>query len=295
MHFVKLELIPNKPASVPVDVVSKLKAENYIPVYKFDIGSEAKKIMKELKADSTQQATYKTLCMDVTKVFEKSVAYLVKKLPLADMLLKNVACLSPLVRQQPASLQMIQAVVDQLPYCNSTQIKDDVLREWQCYRCDSEIVDEFHILETGQNADGTGFVKYRRVDEFWHKVMQLTDLRGQPKYPALAKVVKITLCLSHGQADVERGFSLNKRLLNDRSQLSEKSICAARTVKEVIALHKSISDIPITPTLLAAYRKAHRLYKEDLRITTMKSPSLKCLVRGKQTQMLAAVNWKQKS
>jgi hypothetical protein len=131
-----------------------------IPVDQFDIGSEARKIMKELKADSTQLSKYKALCMDITKVFEKSVAYFVKKLPLTNVLLKNVACLSPVIRQQPASLQMIVAVVDNLPYYNFTQAQDDIVREWQCYRDNSEILDEFYISASGQNDDGTGFVTY---------------------------------------------------------------------------------------------------------------------------------------
>ena len=47
--------------------------------------------------------------------------------------------------------------------------------EWQHYRDDSDVLEEFYVIERGQNEDGTGFVKYREVDEYWHKVMQRTD------------------------------------------------------------------------------------------------------------------------
>ena len=48
------------------------------------------------------------------------------------------------------------------------------------------------------------------VTEYWYRVMQLTDIHGNAKYPSLAAVVKMASSLSHGQADVERGFSINK-------------------------------------------------------------------------------------
>ena len=39
------------------------------------------------------------------------------------------------------------------------------------------------------------------------------QLNVEKKYPELAQVISILLSLSHGQADIERGFSQNKRVL----------------------------------------------------------------------------------
>jgi len=111
---------------------------------------------------------------------EKSAGYLAKKLPFSNVLLKNVACFSPLLLKQPSSLQMIGAVVLNLPYCNSAETDDGVLREWRNYQ-KKEIPEEFYIQDKGQRADGTSYVKYKRVDDYWHKIMQLTDHRGEPK------------------------------------------------------------------------------------------------------------------
>ena len=38
---------------------------------------------------------------------------------------------------------------------------------------------------------------------------------GNPKYVNLMVVVKAALCISHGQADVERGFSFNKHIVDE--------------------------------------------------------------------------------
>jgi len=117
-----------------------------------------------------------------------------KKFPLSNVLLKNVACLSPLVRKHPKAVQMIGAFVACLPHLNSEKMKDDVLHKWQTYQED-EIPEDMYIYEQGQKSDGTAYVKYRRVDEYWYRVMQLTDTRGNRKYPALTAIVKMTLSL----------------------------------------------------------------------------------------------------
>ena len=91
-----------------------------------------------------------------------------------------MACLSPLVRKHPKSVQMIGAVVACLSHLNSDKMKDDVLHEWQTYQED-EMPEDMYIYEQGHKSYGTADVKYRRVDEYWYRVMQLTDKRGNPK------------------------------------------------------------------------------------------------------------------
>ena len=103
-------------------------------------------------------------------------------------------------------------------------MKDKMLQEWKSYE-DEVIAEDVFVESKGQNDDGTAFINYRRIDDYWYRVLQITDSRGQPKYSSLGVVVKVALSLSHGQADVERGFSLNKQVLADRSVLSEHLLC----------------------------------------------------------------------
>jgi hypothetical protein len=267
LRFVKPELVKDKcPQSLVRFLEKDIERDNFLPNDKIDIGSEASKTLKQLKEDSTQSGTYQSTCRDIKKMMEKCAAYVAKKLPFSNVLLKNIACLSPLLRTEPSSLQMIAAVVVNLPYCNSAEKSDSVVREWRKYQ-DEVIPETFFIEDKGVKDDGTAYIKYKRVDYYWHRVMQMTDNRGDPKYPTLAAVVKMALSLSHGQADVERGFSINKHILNDRSLLSEKVLCATRTVKEVLVRHGSVTSVPITPALIAAYRGAYKLYKDDLELS----------------------------
>ena len=52
------------------------------------------------------------------------------------------------------------------------------------------------------------------------------------------KIVKGVLALPHGNADVERGLSDNKKMLGkDRVKLSSKSIIGNRLSKEAVKIH----------------------------------------------------------
>ncbi len=74
------------------------------------------------------------------------------------------------------------------------------------------------------------------------------------KYPYLAKLIKAVLSLSHGQASVERRFSLSKRLLTrEWSCLKEETIIGLRQCKDAILQNESSANIPINQGILKAY------------------------------------------
>lgn len=105
--------------------------------------------------------------------------------------------------------------------------------------------------------------KLVRIDHFWNSVLGIKNASGQLKYPYLKKVVITCLCLPHGNADVERSLSVNKKLVTpERSLLSEESINGLRLTRDALSMYKSIVDIPITRELLSNVRLAHRKYKE---------------------------------
>lgn len=51
--------------------------------------------------------------------------------------------------------------------------------------------------------------------------------------------------------------------MDDRTSLGEKTLSATRTVKEVIQQYGSTRNIPMSTSLFAAYRGAHKVYKEE--------------------------------
>jgi hypothetical protein len=75
------------------------------------------------------------------------------------------------------------------------------------------------------------------------------------------------LALSHGNADIERGFSENAFLVtDDRSLLSDASINGLRATRDGVMFfgNGKPHEVPITKTLLESVRNAHAKYCQDL-------------------------------
>ena len=61
----------------------------------------------------------------------------------------------------------------------------------------------------------------KRNDHFWSKVGEIIDNNGRKKYPQLFNLVKCVFSLSHANSVPERGFSINKLLLESHGYSME--------------------------------------------------------------------------
>lgn len=90
------------------------------------------------------------------------------------------------------------------------------------------------------------FDRTQRVDSgFWSKVLSMRDHDNSVKFPNLRKVVHSALALAHGNADVERGFSINSHsvVTNARVSLKLTSVNGLRTIIDHINRHGGPSSI----------------------------------------------------
>ena len=100
--------------------------------------------------------------------------------------------------------------------------------------------------------------KNERMDNFYFKKFDIDDT-----YRNLAIVLQLIFVLSHGQASVERGFSLNKGVLNDN--MTELSIISRRVVKDHLRILKvGASEVTITPNLIKSVALSHSRYSTFL-------------------------------
>lgn len=53
-----------------------------------------------------------------------------------------------------------------------------------------------------------------RIDEYWNLVLKQTNTSNEPKYPNLTIFIANIICISHGNSDVERGFSISGNVLS---------------------------------------------------------------------------------
>ena len=107
-----------------------------------------------------------------------------------------------------------------------------------------------------------------RIDDFFFQ-----DLKVYKKYPDMSTLLILILTLSHGQAEVERGFNNNNLVLKDN--MSIDSIVARRFMKDYMiqkGLHPH--EMPITPQLMksvSSARTRYNVYLEEAKKEKAKS------------------------
>ncbi|KAL2082757.1 hypothetical protein ACEWY4_022575 [Coilia grayii] len=85
-------------------------------------------------------------------------------------------------------------------------------------------------------------------------------------YPDLWAFCKKLLLLSHGQASVERDFSVNKEIETENMQ--EETLVAHRLVCDYVAIHGGVTRVPLTHDLIKsvmAARSRHRVHLDEER------------------------------
>jgi hypothetical protein len=92
-----------------------------------------------------------------------------------------------------------------------------------------------------------------RLDTFYF------DIIGQdPDYAELFSVVRLVLILSHGNATVEGGFSVNGDMLVEN--LQDESLVAQRIVYDAVQCAGGITSVHIDKALLSFVRGSHARY-----------------------------------
>ncbi|CAF1496057.1 unnamed protein product, partial [Rotaria magnacalcarata] len=96
--------------------------------------------------------------------------------------------------------------------------------------------------------------------------LSLTTSFGLPKYPTLSKIVKNILIISHGNSDVERGFSINEHIITEnRTLLSLSSINGLRSTWDAIKFYGAGSPhrVPIKIDMIRAVQKSKSVYNQE--------------------------------
>lgn len=130
---------------------------------------------------------------------------------------------------------------------------DEILTSFKTFR--TEMRTE-HREEFKNNSKEAG----ERLDTFFGMYMNNTT------YVKLWEVFKLIFTLSHGQASVERGYSVNNDLLVEN--MKEKTVTSLRTVYDsVSASGKHFTSIPLNEDLkrnVKSARMRYETYKESL-------------------------------
>jgi hypothetical protein len=176
------------------------------------------------------------------------VAHLLEKCPIVYKLVRNMVCLDPsfIALQPNAACNKFKHVVNSLVEA----------KRLECDAVDSvrETFNNF-VKKVKDLPEFTNFDrKTTKVDQFLFEKCQ--------DYPELWRVIKGLLLLSHGQAAIERGFSVNKRVI--RENQTQECLISLRIVKDHLAHVGGLSKLNVGDELLTYCSSARTRYVQFL-------------------------------
>jgi len=258
-RFIKDDLLKEADTALKLLKINCEDVKNQKECKKVDIGFAASATL--LAAPKTvsdlQKMAFRTGCC---KFLAGMTAKLLERSPLQFSLVRNLNCLSPKkLASSPekckANFKKVLEVLLAKKHFEADHC-DKAGRQFAMF-CDEVVKKEEEMFlsfkETKQNV-----TQADRLDDFYSKFL------GMPEehYSELWDVIKFCLILSHGQATVESGFSVNKQMLVEN--LSEDTLVAKRRVHEAVQAAGGLQQITITPSMMTSVRAARARYHEYL-------------------------------
>jgi hypothetical protein len=233
----------------------------YIVYDKIDIGFAAEQELKSLysakKISAVQVMEFRIQCRSFLM---KVVAKLMNKAPLKYPLVRYMSCLDPreMSKDKETSVNRMKHVLKILN--DAGRIKgglstcDDVIRQYIEF-LDTTVAEKFGAYRSFKPSGGS-------EDRYRVDVLLREDMGNSENFDELWKVVKCLLLLSHGQASVERGFSVNKEI--EVENLHEESVVAQRLICDHVASVGGIRNVQLSKQLLMSAASARQNYTAHL-------------------------------
>lgn len=228
---------------VPFDQTSEHKDASKVEIG-FAAEAALSKLKSQKKISERQVLEIKMDCMSFLIALLKKF---IDKSPVQYPLVRSMQCLDPrkMVANKELCVTKMKRVLQTLVSANQVQesVCDDVLREYRAF-C------EFALVTPGfRDFNPTS----DRVDTLFHETMGSTT-----EYKRLWEVVKVLLVMSHGQASVERGFSINKEV--EVENLKQQSLVGQRVIIDHIRAVGGVCKVQITKELLISAAGARQKY-----------------------------------
>lgn len=265
-RFVKPELLDAADTTNKLSRLDVEDKENHVSPKKVEIGLAAEAQLKDIKASEKQVFEFRNQCKQfliglLKKMLEKS--------PLKSSLVRFLSCLDPrvMVRDKNRCLLNMKNVLKYFVSLNrlNHENAEKLLEQF------STFVDRIPAMGTERFEQYKPFCS--SLDLFFKETML--------DYTDLFQFVKLILMLSHGQANVERGFSTNKEI--EVENLSHRSLTAQRIVCDYVYKAGGVLNVPVTNKMMVAAASARQKYEAYLESEREKKKSAEQTRKRKST------------
>lgn len=229
----------------------KLEDKNLLAAHNVDVGIATNVTLKLVTKKLPEQKTlnFKRSCRDY---YEGYLGKMLQRCPLKHSLTKYITCVNPEILHTTPD-----AAAKLLKRCLELMVNSDLMSGTDADR----VSDEFRKLMSSPltREKLASFNRGRdRLDDFW---VALLSSSGEDCHFLRCFVRKI-LVLSHGNALLERGFSINDECLVEN--LHEQSLVAQRVVYDAIHAAGGVPHVEISSSMLQYAKNAHSVYCRSL-------------------------------
>lgn len=219
-RFVKHNVIDSCKSVASLTKVEFEKTANHMDSSKFDVGFCAKTTLRSKNISDQNRHVFRLECRDMLVAILQKI---MSKAPINRSLVRSLSWLDPRLLPKISESEIVRRI-DNLDVTLRHMVD---ARKMQPSQCDAVRTEYRAACEN--IAGGGSTAEYENFSPSVHRLDKLLFpvLGTNAKYASLWSLVKQILILSHGQATVERGFSINKETATDN--LSEKKFDGSPT------------------------------------------------------------------
>lgn len=220
--------------------------KSFLPYRQIDAGISA---LHNLKKYSVSESDLMLFRKDCRSFLIKCVNKLQERSPLIYELTKAVSCLDPKVNLN-SNLFSSRLTKLLLILCKknwiSTTVAERVKSQFKGICLQPHIVTKLKLYKRSE-----------RIDNFWYSILS----SEQNSLDDAIYVIKIVMILSHGNSNVERGFSINKDCLWDN--MKEESLIDRRIVYDSILAKGGLNNFQVSKQMIHMAKNSRAKFAEE--------------------------------
>ena len=255
-RFVKQPVLKNADTSSKLIKIDLANKDTLVSSKDVDIGVAAVKALASSKISDLSKMQFRNECIAFMRAAAEKI---VERSPLKYTMVRSFTCLAPrnIVISRSTSERRMGDLLQKLFEGNqiSSLVADRSKVQFSalCSRAETDLKDVFDSYTMHRD----------RLDNFYTKLLD-----GQENFVELWSVVKFVMILSHGNASVESGFSINGDMLVEN--MHEESLIAQRQVYDAVKCQGGLLAVKIDKRMQQYARGAHSRYQAAMQVFILK-------------------------
>lgn len=248
LRFIKRNVITEANTASKLFEIKVDASKNHLHVTELNIGIGARSYVSRSAASELEKTQFLQNCKEF---YIEMTNKIIEKFNAKFITLRSLSCINPIViRNNPTlSEKRMDSLLQSLHSTSSLSALTADSAKQQFISFINHADNKKQLSTFSESQD--------RLDTFYHSL-----LSSKVEYKDLWTVVKMVLTLSHGNASVESGFSVNNDILVEN--MKENSLIALRRTYDAIKSKGGVASVVVTPEMLQNAKLSRQRYHQAL-------------------------------